>query len=105
MLVNRIILLAHTCLDEKPELKKIHTLKIDNWYGVGLELDIESHCLDEIKRNNPQDVYGQKVAMFNKWLNQDINATYGKLAKALLEVGETACAEKLAKDIGQWSVC
>ena len=97
--------LAHTLIDEKPVLKKIHTLKIDNWYGVGLELDIESTCLDEIKRDHPQDVKGQKVAMFNKWLSQDTSATYGKLARALLAVDETACAEKLAKDIGQWSVC
>ena len=105
MLVNCTIVLAHTCLDEKPVLKKIHTLTIEDWYGVGLELDIEMNCLNEIKRNHQQDAKGQKVAMFKKWLNQDMNATYGKLAKALLEVGETACAEKLAKDIGQWSVC
>ena len=105
MLVNCTIVLAHTCLDEKPVLKKIHSLKIEDWYGVGLELDIESNCLNEIKRNHPQDVKGQKIAMFDKWLIQDTSATYGKLARALLAVGEAPCAEKLAKDIGQWSVC
>ena len=66
---------------------------------------MESHCLDEIIRNHPQDVNTQKVVMLKTWLNQDTNATYGKLARALLAVGEAPCAEQLAKNVGQWSVC
>ena len=61
---------------------------------------MEKYDLDIIARDYPQDHNRQKVEMLSKWLQQDLNATYGKLATALLAVGEVACAEQLARDIG-----
>ena len=86
--------------DQKPDLKRIHTLKILNGHGVGLQLGLEKYCLDIIARDHPQDHNRQKEEMLSKWLQQDLNATYGKLAMALLAVGEAACAEQLARGIG-----
>ena len=34
--------------------------------------------------------------MLSTWLAQDIDATYGKLARTLVAVGESDCAQKLA---------
>ena len=81
-------------------MKSIHTLKISNWHGVGLQLGVEKYDLDIIAQDYPQDRKRQKVEMLSRWLQQDLNATYGKLAMALLAVGEATCAEKLARDIG-----
>ena len=87
--------------DQKPVLKNIHTLKISDWYGVGLQLGLEKYCLKVISTDHPQDHNRQKLEMLSKWLDQDVNATYGKLAKALLAVVEVTCAEHLAEKIGE----
>ena len=92
-------------VDEKPDLKIIYRLEFLNWRGVGLQLGMKSHCLDVIERNHPKDLNRQKEEMLSTWLREDTNATYGRLAEALLAVGEAACAEQVAKNIGQCSVC
>ena len=44
--------------------------------------------------------------MLSKWLDQDCDATYGKLARVLLAVGEAACANQLAMDmVGDVVIC
>ena len=69
-------------------------------HGVGLQLGLEKYYLDIIARDHPNDHNRQKVEMLSTWLQQDLNATYGKLALALLAMGEAACANQLAWDIG-----
>ena len=61
---------------------------------------MEKYDLDIIAQDHRHDHNRQKVEMLSKWLQQDLNATYGKLAMALLAVSEVACAEQLARDIG-----
>ena len=61
---------------------------------------MDYYCLDVITRDHSRDHNRQKVEMLSRWLGQDPNATYGKLAMALLAVGETAIANQLARDIG-----
>ena len=65
-----------------------------------MQLGMDKYYLDIIAQDHPQDHNRQKVEMLSKWLQQDLNATYGKLAMALLAVGEAACANQLARDIG-----
>ena len=89
--------------NRRPKLKDIHSLQIFNWHSVGLELGLEDVTLRIIEHNHPRDLNGAKIDMLSTWLDQDVDATYEKLAKALVAVGEEICAEKLANKIGKWS--
>lgn len=62
---------------------------------------MNDYCLNIIAQDHSRDHNRQKVEMLSKWLHQDLHATYGKLAMALLSVGETTCANQLARDIGE----
>ena len=66
-----------------------------NWYFLGLQLGVSGHELDEIERNYPRDNQMCKVKMFGTWLRVDASATYGKLARALVVVGERSLAEAM----------
>ena len=90
--------------NRRPKLKDIHSLQIFNWHGVGLELGLEDFTLHIIEHNHPRDLNGAKIDMLSTWLDQYVDATYGKLANALVAVGEEMCAEKLANRMGEWSI-
>ena len=66
-----------------------------NWYLLGLQLGVSGDELDEIERNYPRDNQMCKVKMFGTWLRVDTSATYGKLARALLVVGNRSLAEAM----------
>ena len=87
--------------NDRPKLKHIHLLQFFSWQSVGLELGMEDIALRTIEHDHPRDLNGARIDMLSTWLAQDIGATYGKLARALVAVGETDCAQKLADKIGQ----
>ena len=64
-----------------------------NWYFLGLQLGVSGDELDEIERNYPRDNQMCKVKMFGTWLRVDTSATYEKLARALVVVGDRSLAE------------
>ena len=88
-----------------PKLTDIHLLQFSNWRGVGLELDLEDSTLCTIVHNHPRDLNGARIEMLSTWLAQDIDATYGKLARALVAVGENRCAQQLADKKGECCKC
>ena len=66
-----------------------------NWYLLGLQLGVSGDELDVIERNYSQDNQMCKVKMFRTWLRVDASATYEKLARALIVVGDRSLAEAI----------
>ena len=88
--------------DCKPALKDIYKLEIYCWPAVALELGLTKYDVHVIELSYHQHDKNrlQKVEMLNKWLLQDLHATFGKLAKALLAAGEASCGQKVAMENG-----
>ena len=64
-----------------------------NWYLLGLQLGVSGDELDVIERNYSRDNHMCKVKMFGTWLRADSSATYTKLARAFVAVGNGTIAE------------
>ena len=71
-----------------------------NWYLLGLRLGISGNVLDTIERKYRRDNHMCKVKMFGVWLRVDTNATYTKLAEALVSVGKRDIAEAICTERG-----
>ena len=85
----------------RPKLKDLQLLQFFKWQGVGLELGLEDITLRMIEHNHPRDLNGAIVEMLCTWLAQDSDATFGKLSRALVAVGEECCAQQLADKKGE----
>ena len=83
-----------------PVLKDLDTLKVLDWYGVGLQLGIEETELDII-RKNPSDAKEQKREMFRVWLRQTEQPSYLQLARALFIAEETNLGRHVCKKYGE----
>ena len=81
------------------ELKELDRLNIYDWYGVGLQLNLQPKELNEI-RQDYSNFRTQAREMFSKWLKQDPERSYQKVANALLKTGDTAQAHELARAKG-----
>ena len=71
-----------------------------NWYLLGLQLGVSGDELDVIERNYSRDNHMCKVKMFGTWLRADTSATYTKLARAFVAVGNRTIAEALCTTRG-----
>ena len=78
-----------------PTLRDLSLLPVPNWYLLGLQLGISADELDVIERDYPRDNRMCKVKMFGTWLRIDTGATYERLARALITVGNRNIAETL----------
>ena len=70
------------------------------WYHLGLQLGVEGHVLDQIEENYPRDSRMRKNKMFGAWLKRDPEASWDKVAVALLKLGENALANFIASKYG-----
>jgi len=84
----------------EPKLKDLVTLKISDWYDVGLQLNLDEHALDCIEKSDP-GFRTQKRKMFTLWLRFDPNPSYQTLAKALFTVGENKIATEICAKYGK----
>ena len=84
----------------EPKLKDLVTLKISDWYDVGLQLNLDEHALDCIEKSDP-GFRTQKRKMFTLWLRFDPNPSYQTLAKALFTVGENKIATEICTKYGK----
>ena len=77
--------------DEVPLLKHLVRLNIqDEWYDLGLQLDVDTETLDSIRYNHPHDIRSLRAEMLKAWLaNSGENATWRALIKALGSIGPT----------------
>ena len=78
---------------------------MSNWYLLGLQLGVSGDELDVIERNYARDNHMCKVKMFGTWLRADTSATYTKLARAFVAVGNRTVAEALCTTRGMRSHC
>ena len=63
------------------------------WFDLGLYLGLIHNDLKVIETNYPRDAERCLRECLAKWLTDDIEATWNKLAIAVGEVGETSVAE------------
>ena len=73
--------------------------QITKWIDLGLYLGLFYSDLKTIETNYPRDAEQCLRECLAKWLTDDIEATWDKLAIAVGEVGETAVAEYISKII------
>ena len=88
-------------LAQEPLLKDLDLLKVSDWYGVGLQLDVPQCDLDVIKENH-HDEKRRKREMFILWLKITDKPSYIKLARALFLAEENNIAHKICKRYGKW---
>ena len=71
--------------------------KVVKWKLLGVQLDFKVYQLDTIEANHHNDVEKAKIALIAQWINNDLSASWKKLAKALRDAEH----EKLADEIYQ----
>ena len=86
--------------DVVPTLRDLCLLPVPNWYLLGLQLRVTGHELDVIESNYPRDNHMCKVKMFGAWLRMGTSATYEKLARALVTLGNRNIAEAMCASRG-----
>ena len=70
--------------------------KVNYWFGLGENLGMEFHVLEEIRMDEVKFGRGhQRSTMVHKWLSSDLEASWNKLCDALDEIGERAAAENI----------
>ena len=82
----------------RPTVKGLdHQLKdLIDWERLAIHLPQISYAdIKAVKRNNPYDVYAQKLALFNKWLRVDPKASWDALVLALEVIDENTIAQKI----------
>lgn len=85
---------------ERPKLRILFSLKLNNWYNVGETLGIGVRILErlnEVYKGNKADC---KRRMFGYWLHYTRNPTYNLLMQALVNAGEEIAAKDLSKISG-----
>ena len=69
------------------------------WFDFGLSLGLSYNNLKTIETNYPRDAEQCLTECLAKWLTDDIEATWNKLAIAAGKVGETTVAEYISEII------
>ena len=84
---------------KKPTLKELVRLKINDWYNVGLQLELGEEALDKIEESyhNPST---QQRKMFTLWLHSVADPSYHTLVTALLLVNEEQAATDICTQHG-----
>ena len=59
------------------------------------------HVLNQIEENYPRDSQMRKNKMFGAWMKRDPEASWDKVAVALLKLGENALANFIASKYGR----
>ena len=85
----------------QPNLKDLVKVKVENWYTLGLQLDIKYDDLDTIRSNCPQDQEGCKQNMFKAWLRNCPQASHRQLVQALVALGDVSEADNLCRKYGE----
>ena len=80
----------------KPKLKDLYKLRISDWYGLGLELGLDYHELDVIKKNNPLDFNVQLREMFKMWLDHSEHPSWNEVVQSLEKSKESSLALELS---------
>ena len=72
-------------------------IKIDDWEGLGVQLDIDYHELQKLIREHPK-IEERKRAMLQFWLDRDKTACWEMLISALNSMNLKRVAEEIKKE-------
>ena len=86
----------------KPKLKDLYKLRISDWYGLGLELGLDYHELDVIKKNNPLDFNVQLREMFKMWLDHSEHPSWNEVIQSLEKSKESSLALELSWKLSRY---
>ena len=70
-------------------------VEVVRWYELGVALGIPAHKLDSTDQNYRGDSNRCKMGMLDIWLRTDLNASWEKLADALVAQGYDKVADKV----------
>lgn len=87
---------------ERPTLRILEYLPVSDWYGLGLQLDIDANQLDAISHTFKDDFKECKRQMFQIWLCMALNASYGELVKALDKDWRVVCCSFVTRAGQTW---
>ena len=59
------------------------TTEVNDWYMMGVQVDVEPTVLKEIEETCPMSVNKRKTELFDHWLRTDVEASWEKLATGL----------------------
>ena len=76
-------------------------MEVSDWYGLGLQLDIDYLELDQIRRENCDEKMKTRM-MFIAWLRLNPDPTYHQLARALFVKREIRSATQLCRKYGRF---
>lgn len=67
------------------------------WKLLGLNLDVPGHKLEEIQQSYPRDIPQCRYELVSHWLNNDLEASWKKLADALDQVEHHSLANRIRR--------
>ena len=80
--------------------REILHLPIDNWFEVGLKLQLKENELKQIQRDHYPDTSRMKIDMLTKWFQSYPEASYETLIRALAATDNRPVAEELCSKQG-----
>ena len=69
--------------------------------SLGTELELDDEELEELEQKY-SDPHRRMVKIFDVWLKKVENPNYGKLIKALVNIGKKDVAQSLCTDLGMY---
>ena len=84
---------------KRKDINKYNELE-EKWYTFGTELEIDDEELDELEEKY-SDPHRRLIKVFGVWLEKGESPTYGKLLKALVNIGKRDVAEAICNEIGK----
>ena len=79
------------------------TKGVVKWNLLALYLEIESDIIEKIKAECPLDVDSAKQQLFTHWIDNDLEASWDKLIKALESMAKKVLAKTIFDKIkGEW---
>ena len=89
-------------LSLKPKRKDINKYREldDEWYSLGVELDVEEEELDDLEKHS--DPHKRLIKMFVVWLEKGKKPTYRKLLKALVDLDKRNIAQSISAGLGKY---
>ena len=81
-------------------MREIVYLPMDDWFEVGLKLQLSEETLKQIERDYSQHER-RKTEMLSRWFQSHPDASYEELIKALASTGNKSVAEELCSKQGK----
>ena len=76
----------------------LRTENVKNWFGLGMLLHISRRELQVIRQKDYRDLERAKIQLFKRWIENNIDVSWIKLAKSLERLGEIIAAEDILKE-------